>query len=50
MTINEIAIEELTRLKIESHFKDKNITLKMKKSDLINICIKVIKEIIKVEE
>ena len=44
----EQAIEELTRINIESHFKNQNVTLKMKKSDLINICIKVIKLILEV--
>ena len=42
------AIEELTRINIESHFNNQNINLKMKKSDLINICIKVIKLILEV--
>lgn len=45
--MNEIAIEELTRLLIEEDFKnkDKELYLKMSKKDLISFCIKLVKTI-----
>lgn len=45
--MNQMAIEELTRILIEEDFKNKGneINLKMTKKDLISFCIKLVKTI-----
>lgn len=43
--MNNIALEELTKLKIKEHFKKENKFYKLSKEDLIDFCIKLIKVI-----
>lgn len=52
--MNEIAIEELTKIKIEEHFNNKKETkrkyYKISKIQLIDFCISLVKIIKEVEE
>ena len=43
--MNDIALEELIKLKIKEHFKKENKFYKLSKEDLIDFCIKLIKVI-----
>lgn len=43
--MNDLAIEELTRIKIEEHFKKEKKVLKMTLEDLIQFSINLIKTI-----
>ena len=49
--MNNIAIEELTKIKIEEYFKHKETKYyKVSKIELINFCIKLVKTIKEVED
>lgn len=49
--MNNIAIEELTKIKIEEYFKYKETKYyKVSKIELINFCIKLVKTIKEVED
>lgn len=43
--MNDLALEELIKLKIKEHFKKENIVYKITKEELIDFCIKLIKVI-----
>lgn len=43
--MNDLALEELIKLKIKEHFKKENKFYKLSKEDLIDFCIKLIKVI-----
>ena len=43
--MNDIALEELIKLKIKEHFKKENKFYKLSKENLIDFCIKLIKVI-----
>ena len=43
--MNDIALEELIKLKIKEHFKKENKFYKLSKEDLIDFCIKLLKVI-----
>ena len=48
--MNNIAIEELTKLKIKEHFKKENKKVIMSKEELIQFCIDLIKTIEKYKQ
>lgn len=43
--MNDLALEELIKLKIKEHFKKENKFYKLSKEDLIDFCIKLLKVI-----
>ena len=43
--MNDLALEELIKLKIKEHFKKENKFYKLSKENLIDFCIKLIKVI-----
>lgn len=43
--MNDLALEELIKIKIKEHFKKENKFYKLSKEDLIDFCIKLIKVI-----
>ncbi len=43
--MNDLALEELIKLKIKEHFKKENKFYKLSKEDLIDFCIKLVKVI-----
>ena len=43
--MNDLALEELIKIKIKEHFKKENKFYKLSKEDLIDFCIKLVKVI-----